>query len=496
LTRSRLIHIPTSFDLNFQDEIFHITQTQRYCAGEWTTWDPKITTFPGLYIYAALVQKAYALMLPYWPLTEVSLPEPCSMEALRWSQLPIAIGLAIAVLKLLRKIYSELPESESVALVAASILFFPPLYFYNFMFYTDTISLFWVLMTYIAAINARLGKPNSPMPGRMTAFFGTLAILCRQTNIVWLFFAVVHTSLLPQRAEIDLKQWRQDRSDATARPDVIELGMQEESPRPFELGWRPELAHVKSVLFSPPRLGSILINHAASLLVALAFVAFVYWNGGVVVGDREHHVPVKHWAQFLYWTAFVLFGLCMPSLIVHVVNCRERYRSGRKFAKLVLAFISLSALSWWIVKNFTYVHEFILADNRHFIFYIRRKLGSYSQWVTPLYAFATIALFVLPQFTKNVPLQLRRLGTLLLFICTALTIVPSKLVEFRYYLIPATLYYLYVHDHVMYINTSRWPRGLYIIQVLAFMLVNSWLLNLYLNKPFVWDDGTTARFMF
>ncbi len=32
-----------------QDEIFHVPQTQRYCAGKWTEWDSKITTFPGLY---------------------------------------------------------------------------------------------------------------------------------------------------------------------------------------------------------------------------------------------------------------------------------------------------------------------------------------------------------------------------------------------------------------------------------------------------------------
>lgn len=27
-----------------------MTQTQAYCAGRWHEWDPKITTFPGLYL--------------------------------------------------------------------------------------------------------------------------------------------------------------------------------------------------------------------------------------------------------------------------------------------------------------------------------------------------------------------------------------------------------------------------------------------------------------
>ena len=33
-----------------QDEPFHVPQAQAYCNGEWSTWDPKITTPPGLYV--------------------------------------------------------------------------------------------------------------------------------------------------------------------------------------------------------------------------------------------------------------------------------------------------------------------------------------------------------------------------------------------------------------------------------------------------------------
>lgn len=32
-----------------QDEIFHVGQAQTYCRGQWTTWDPKLTTPPGLF---------------------------------------------------------------------------------------------------------------------------------------------------------------------------------------------------------------------------------------------------------------------------------------------------------------------------------------------------------------------------------------------------------------------------------------------------------------
>ena len=37
-----------------QDEPFHVLQTQQYCRGEFIAWDPKITTFPGLYMLGTL----------------------------------------------------------------------------------------------------------------------------------------------------------------------------------------------------------------------------------------------------------------------------------------------------------------------------------------------------------------------------------------------------------------------------------------------------------
>ncbi len=62
-----------------QDEPFHVPQTQRYCRGDFATWDPKITTFPGLYIagmaWAHLLHvgsQAVALVTGGQPATVVS----------------------------------------------------------------------------------------------------------------------------------------------------------------------------------------------------------------------------------------------------------------------------------------------------------------------------------------------------------------------------------------------------------------------------------------
>ena len=41
-------HVPDPY----MDEIFHIPQAQRYCDGNFTEWDSKITTLPGLYVFS------------------------------------------------------------------------------------------------------------------------------------------------------------------------------------------------------------------------------------------------------------------------------------------------------------------------------------------------------------------------------------------------------------------------------------------------------------
>ena len=45
------------------------------------------------------------------------------------------------------------------------------------------------------------------------------------------------------------------------------------------------------------------------LLVPVCFAAFVVWNGGIVVGDKAAHAPVKHLMQPLYFALFTAAAL-------------------------------------------------------------------------------------------------------------------------------------------------------------------------------------------
>ncbi len=41
----------------------------------------------------------------------------------------------------------------------------------------------------------------------------------------------------------------------------------------------------------------------------LLFAAFVVWNGGIVLGDKAAHAPVKHLMQPLYFVFFTAIAL-------------------------------------------------------------------------------------------------------------------------------------------------------------------------------------------
>ena len=56
-----------------QDEPFHVRQTQQYCLGNWADWDPKITTFPGLYVAGVAYARLLQLAGPLWRGPHVSI---------------------------------------------------------------------------------------------------------------------------------------------------------------------------------------------------------------------------------------------------------------------------------------------------------------------------------------------------------------------------------------------------------------------------------------
>ena len=86
-----------------QDEPFHVNQTAQYCRGNWTSWDPKITTLPGLYLLGAPYGRtAHALLGLLRPQGTA-----CSTSMLRSMNVLLAAAFFAVVQQLYRRLHPQ-----------------------------------------------------------------------------------------------------------------------------------------------------------------------------------------------------------------------------------------------------------------------------------------------------------------------------------------------------------------------------------------------------
>jgi hypothetical protein len=119
--------------------------------------------------------------------------------------------------------------------------------------------------------------------------------------------------------------------------------------------------------------------------VAVLSGAFFYRNGRVVLGDQEHHQASLHWAQPLYCIA-MLTVFAWPALL----SAMTRTTSARRQLLSISTFAILTIISLAAIHYGTIAHPFLLADNRHYTFYIWRKIINRTSWtryaLAPVYA--------------------------------------------------------------------------------------------------------------
>jgi alpha-1,2-glucosyltransferase len=153
------------------DERAHWRQFERFVARDWSM-EPSITTLPG---YHALMAWATWLM------------GTARIPSVRLVQFEIALCAIVTFFFLARRRHVTAATVKTLQFVFLPILF--PLFF---MVYTDVASLFFVLLTALAASTGRY-----PAAGVL----GLASCLIRQNNIVW-------TALAFAQAYVDDRGWR------------------------------------------------------------------------------------------------------------------------------------------------------------------------------------------------------------------------------------------------------------------------------------------------
>ena len=113
------------------DEIFHVPQAQKYCQAKFDEWDPKITTFPGLYLSSSLARGAGNSGMSF-----------CNKDLLRLDNVVFGFGVNLISYRLFRR---NLDPSKAAA-QSLMLSLYPIHFFYQLLYYTDVGSLFWVLL--------------------------------------------------------------------------------------------------------------------------------------------------------------------------------------------------------------------------------------------------------------------------------------------------------------------------------------------------------------
>ena len=327
------------------DEEFHIGQTWKFLTGNFSDWDPSLTTFPGIFLFSAALIKISSL--PFLP----------------W------------ILRLLNGlIFGAIADKACADLEISSldVAVLPPHFFYHLLFYTDPAATALVLASLAAQRKGNL---------EISGIFGIFAVAVRQTNIVWVF--------------------------------VIAAGALWDNRRNFQVLWRLRF----------------------HILTGLSFVAFIIWNGfSIVLGHKGHHSFSAHFAQinYLLCTTFVLAG---PRLWGKTIR-------NFQVEKRIWKYLGCLGVTMGFAFFGTVVHPFILSDNRHFSFFIWRRFlssGIFRNFLVPALASAAVVHGDFGgHFARGFSRDLE-ISRLLFWFAVFAVLVPSPLLEFRYFNIPIIL---------------------------------------------------------
>lgn len=335
----------------------------------------------------------------------------------------------------------QVSEGLLPSVTAVNISMLPVLYFFSNLYYTDMGSTSFVLLAYLSCQYSN---------HFLAAIFGGLSLLFRQTNIVWVvFFAGITFARLFEKDVVKSQgQAKQlNRSYLSAIQAAIHYGL------------------------SPKNMSKVVLNLWLYGVVVICFLAFVFINKGIVLGDKEHHQAVFNVPQMFYFSALAV-GFAAPVLVSFdkVTRFLKKVRSNVGASVIVMVVMVVA------VQQFTYVHKYLLADNRHIPFYVWRKVYQ-RHWLVkyvliPGYAYASWS--ILDSLSGK-----GLLWKLTYVICLTVACIPQKLLEFRYFILPFIIFRINVHP------LSRFKL---LVEFVLFSAVNGGMLYLFLMRPFKWED--------
>uniref|UniRef100_A0A8C4RVU0 Dol-P-Glc:Glc(2)Man(9)GlcNAc(2)-PP-Dol alpha-1,2-glucosyltransferase n=1 Tax=Erpetoichthys calabaricus TaxID=27687 RepID=A0A8C4RVU0_ERPCA len=435
----------------YMDEIFHIPQAQKYCEGRFGEWDSMITTLPGLYLVSVGIIKP-TVWLAGWTGKAV-----CSPGMLRFINLLFSCGNLYLVYLILCKLHQKdksVTASKRI-LSALALSTFPVLYFFTFLYYTESGSTFFSLFAYLMCLYES---------HKISALLGFCAVMFRQTNIIWVIFCAGHVV-----AQKMTETWKTTVTKKKENKIASSTDISITAIRNFLKFFMEYTLSTKNLI--------ILLSIAwPYLLLVMSFIVFIIINRGIVVGDKSNHEACLHFPQLFYFFSFTLLFS-----FFHSFSFRKVLNFLSSLRKKPIFYLSVLALSLFLVWKFTYIHKYLVADSRHYTFYVWKKIFQKHEVVryalVPGYVFAA---WSFADSLKSKPL----LWNLMFFLCLVIATVPQKLLEFRYFILPYLIYRL---------NASVPSVFRLLLELCLYTFVNALTFYIFLKKTFVWPNSEEVQ---
>jgi len=324
----------------YSDEIHHYRQIRSFCNGDFTL-NPRITTIPGYHVVSAAVGR---------------MTGDCSAEQMR------RVNATIGALSVIAFFFAVRAAGSSVPLARTLQYFFLPILLpYHFLIYADSISLLANLVTVALLLRGRFA---------LAGLAGTLAILVRQTNVVWLFLVC-----------------------AVAFFDVPEV---RSAPHPLTAWLR---------------------RTWTALLGLAAFAGFVLWNGGVAVGGRGAFAAGLHTGNVFLFLA-LYFVMFLPANLAALRRRAERLADPLWWGLCAAAYLVF-------LLTFRVDHPF----NKFEGFLRNEMLSVVASSLAAKHAFFVFAAAGLASLYVT---RLRRPSLYLVYPLALATLLPLRLIEHRY----------------------------------------------------------------
>lgn len=245
-------------------------------------------------------------------------------------------------------------QHQRAAGVALVVGLLPTQLFFAFLFYTDVASLLFLLLTELLLVR---GATHA------AAAAGATAIGMRQTNAVWVTFltgaAMLQTLLQHHKPTPANGSSGKGTASGNLTKQQQQQGPASELLRLLTGAWQHRW--------------QLLCDFWPLLLLPVAFCAFVVVNGSITLGDKEAHAPSAHFMQPLY---FGLFTLVNAALLLLQPSVSGRLLAGFRSRPVSWALGLLAAVAGgcWVAACYSLAHPYLLADNRHYTFYLWRKV--------------------------------------------------------------------------------------------------------------------------